>query len=109
MTSISELGSGIKFWRRGRDPLVEQTLSFVKGIAASNPAELEPPQERYGPQLTKRADSDFMIAERAEFSRRVLQFRDRQHKIRWEREAHYDEIWEKTRLTLGNMKAGSAL
>jgi hypothetical protein len=109
MTSISELGSGIRFWRRDRDPLVEQTLSFVKGIAASSPAELEPLQERSELQLAKRQDSEFMIAERADFSRRLLKFRDQQHKIRREREAHYNEIWEKTRLTLGNMKAGSAL
>jgi len=109
MTSISELRSGIRFWRRDRDPLVEQTLSFVKGIAASRPAETAPPPKHYEPKLTKRADTEFMVAERADHQRRVSQFRDQQQKIRQQREAQYDAIWEKTRVTLGNVTANWTL
>ena len=105
------LRGGIKFWTRerdplvdetlSRDPLVEETLSFVKGITASRPAEPDYPIELAEPQLTQRPDSDFMISERADFRRRVSQFRAQQHRIRQGRERYYDETREKTRSALG--------
>ncbi len=91
MKSMLGLRSGVKFWSRERDPLVEETLSFVKGIAASRPAEPDHPPEPQEPRLTQRADSDFMISERADFRRRVTEFRARQHRIRQGREQYYDE------------------
>jgi hypothetical protein len=101
MKSMLGLRDGIKFWTRERDPLVEETLSFVKGISASRPAEPEQNVKRVEIVLTKRPDSDFMISERAEFRRRVVEFRARQHRIRQGREQYYAETREKTRLALG--------
>ena len=110
---ISILGlrsSGKKFWTRERDPLVEQTLSFVKGMTAAKLAEfvqpLDPPATKLLPQP---ADSDFMAAERADFQRRILEFRAQQQKIRQRREEHYDLVWQKTCVTLGNATGASAL
>ena len=101
MKSMLGLRGGIKFWTRERDPLVEETLSFVKGIAASRPAEPDRDSEDAAPALPQRADSDFMISERADFRRRVIEFRAQQHRIRQGRERYYDETWGKTRSVMG--------
>jgi hypothetical protein len=101
MKSMLGLRDGIKFWTRERDPLVEETLSFVKGISASRPAEPEQNVEPVEIVLTKRPDTDFMISERADFRRRVIEFRARQQSIRQGREQYYDETWGKTRAAIG--------
>lgn len=101
MKSMLGLRGGIKFWTRERDPLVEETLSFVKGIAALRPAEPDREIEPAKPVLTQRPDSDFMISERADFRRRVTEFRAQQQRIRQGREQYYNDTREKTRLALG--------
>ena len=109
MKSMLGLRGGIKFWTRERDPLVEQTLSFVAGIASARPAELAPPPDIPAAEPPQRIDTDFMMSERADHQRRVLEFRAQQEKIRQGREEHYNSVWQKTRVTLGNAIQGSVL
>jgi hypothetical protein len=108
MKSVLGLG-GIKFWGRERDPLLEQTLSFVQGIAASKPPERVQDAGPQDPEPPARMYTDFMMSERADFQRRVREFRARQQKIRQGREEYYSSVWQKTRATLGNAIEGSAL
>ena len=103
MKSISAIRDGIKFWKRERDPLVEQTLSFMQGIVAELPSEKVEPADITETIALPRIDSDFMVQERAEHHRRVIRFQTEQRRIRQDREQHYNAVWEKTRATLGNL------
>ncbi len=109
MKSMLGLRGGIKFWTRERDPLVEQTLSFVAGIAAARPADITAPLDLPAATAPQRIDTEFMVSERAEHQRRVIEFRAQQQKIRQGREDHYNSVWQKTRVTLGNAIDGSVL
>lgn len=108
MKSILGLRGAINFGARERDPLVDQTLSFVAGIAA-RPADFAAPLDPPAAEPPRRVDSDFMMSERADHHRRVLEFRARQQKIRQGREEYYKAVWQKTRVTLGNAIEGSTL
>jgi hypothetical protein len=103
----------MKLWMRERDQLIEQTMAFVEGVAAAGPSrartavppppeasrQLEPPRIA-GP--AKPAAPYCMVSERAEIQQRVANFKAQQQKFQRAREAHYDEIFLKTRATAGN-------
>jgi hypothetical protein len=97
----------MKWWMRERDQLIEQTLAFVEGVAAARPvrtdaavpARVEPPRPAEPP---KPVGPGFMASERAEIERRVANFKAHQQKFQREREAHYNAVFSKTRVTPGN-------
>jgi hypothetical protein len=122
-STSGEMRSGVgvcvmKHWMHERDELIEQTLAFVQGVAAARPARAvaaaaarpEPakPVERVGaPEPPKFAGLAAMglprmASERAEIERRVANFKAQQQKFQRAREAHYDEIFSKTRATPRN-------
>jgi hypothetical protein len=96
----------MKWWMRERDQLIEQTLAFVEGVAAARPVRtdaVEPPQaEPPKPVEPKPVSFGSMASERAEIERRVANFKAHQQKFQREREAHYNAIFSKTRVTPGN-------
>ncbi len=78
---------------RNRDQLVEEALAFARGTAAPKPAEPDKNIESDELLNRKRSDSDFMISERGEFRKRVIEFRASQQKRKQVRERYYDETW----------------
>ena len=111
-------GTGVcvmKWWMRERDQLIEQTLAFVEGVAAARPvrtdaagpAQAEPPKPVEPPKpaaqrVARPMGPGFMASERAEIERRVANFKAHQQKFQREREAHYNAVFSKTRVTPGN-------
>src|SRR5436305_12528031 len=103
----------MKLWMRERDQLIEQTMAFVEGVAAAGPSRARtavPPPPQASRQVeppriaapAKPAAPHFMASERAEIQQRVANFKAQQQKFQRTREAHYDEIFLKTRATAGN-------
>jgi hypothetical protein len=97
----------MKWWMRERDQLIEQTLAFVEGVAAAGPKRTrapvavptEPPRAVEPP---KPMGPPSLASERAEIERRVANFKAHQQKFQRAREAHYDAIFSKARVTPGN-------
>jgi hypothetical protein len=105
----------MKWWMRERDQLIEQTLAFVEGVAAARPARTEPakklepvktaePAKKAEPAIEppKPMGPPSLASERAEIERRVANFKAHQQKFQRAREAHYDAIFSKARVTPGN-------
>jgi hypothetical protein len=88
----------MKLWMRERDQLIEQTLAFVEGVAATRPARPAPAPRPEPPQQTaKAAKIEFTGSERAEIQQRVANFKAQQEKFQRAREAHYHAIISQAR------------
>jgi hypothetical protein len=99
----------MKLWMRERDQLIEQTLAFVEGVAATRLARPEP-APKPGPskpvEAVKSAAAGFTGSERAEIQQRVANFKAQQQKFQHARESHYNAIISEARAIPGNQARG---
>src|SRR4051794_23520692 len=103
----------MKSWMLERDRLIEQTMAFVEGVAAANPARTaeaaapppEPDKMAEPPAPAQRIPIAAVvpaISERAEIERRVAKFKAQQRKFQQAREQDYHEIFSKSCVGNGN-------
>jgi hypothetical protein len=113
-------------WKKDLDLLIEQTMSFVRSVAATNPQKsttIESPIRGESPAAVAQSilvessapesaqpirlaaetlSSKPAATERDEIQRRVASFKAHQDKLQREREDYYLSVIAKTRAMIGN-------